>query len=192
LQDRGITVFESLAEASPSHAGHFRLITLFQVLEHIAEFSDTLKICREIIHPEGQLVISVPDGDAMIEQERVVGCADMPPNHINKWTPRSLALALEQAGFAIEETKFESLSWTTLRNAVYLRVLADAALPATLAEKVYRIRSRSFRIALMPFLALPAAAKLLPHWRYLRRGGSFAVRARVVSNARISHERTTR
>jgi Methyltransferase domain len=138
LQDRGITVFKNLAEVLPSDIGCFRLLTLFQVLEHIAEFSDTLKMCRKIIHPQGQLVISVPDGDAMLEQERVTGCADMPPNHINKWTPRSLALALEHADFTVEETEIESPSWTTLMNAVYLRVLTDAAQPHSFAEQVYR------------------------------------------------------
>jgi 2-polyprenyl-3-methyl-5-hydroxy-6-metoxy-1,4-benzoquinol methylase len=188
LQDRGITVFRNLAEVLPSNIGCFRLITLFQVLEHIAEFSDTLKMCRKIIHPQGQIVISVPDGDAMIEQERVTGCADMPPNHINKWTPKSLALALEQADFSVDEVKIESPSWKTLKNAIYLRILTDAARPRSLARQVYRLRSRPARIALMPLLALPAAAKLIPHWRYLRKGGSFAVRARPVDNARTSRK----
>jgi hypothetical protein len=188
LQDREITVFKSLADVLPSHGGYFRLITLFQVLEHIADFSNTLRMCRQIIHPQGQLVISVPDGDAMIEQECITGWADMPPNHINKWTPASLALALEQAGFAVEERKFESPSWATFRNTVYLRVLTDAARPGTFAKQVYRIKSRPFRVVLMPFLALPAAIKLMPNWRYLWKGGSFAVRARAVSDARVLRE----
>ena len=182
LQNRGITVFENLADALPSYSRSFHLITLFQVLEHLSEFFDTLKLCRKIIHPQGKLIISVPDGNAMVDQELAIGCADMPPNHINKWTPKSLTLALEQADFSVGEIKFESPSWATLKTAIYLRVLVNATKPGSLAEQVYRIKTRRFRVALMPLLAFPAIIKLIPHWRYLRKGGSFVVCARVASS----------
>jgi 2-polyprenyl-3-methyl-5-hydroxy-6-metoxy-1,4-benzoquinol methylase len=178
LQRKGLTVFDRLLDIPDEQFGRFRLITLFQVLEHVAPFADTLTTCRRLIHPEGRLVISVPDGDAMLEQEAVIGCADMPPNHINKWTSGSLALALERANFKVENTIAERPSWSTVRHGLHMRILADATRRTTLAAHVYRLKSRSARIPLLALLAVPAAVKLLPSWRYFLRGGSFVVSAR--------------
>jgi hypothetical protein len=115
----------------------------------------------------------------MLEQERVTGWADMPPNHINKWTPHSLALALDQAGFTIEKSMREPLSWKTFMGAIYSRILTDAMQPQSIGAQIYRINKRSLRVALLSLLVLPALLKLLPHWQYFGRRGSFVVRARV-------------
>ena len=100
LAANGATVFNDLASAAGKAPAFFQLITLFQVLEHISEFRSLLTKCRKLLAPKGLLFVTVPDCDAMIRQERMTGCPDMPPNHVNKWTPKSLALVLEEAGFS--------------------------------------------------------------------------------------------
>ena len=182
LSNRGIVVSRDLAEVASAHSQRFHLVTMFQVLEHLANFADTLAMCRKIIHPMGKLVISVPDCDAMIAQEKATGIPDMPPNHINKWTPNSLGIALRRAGFSVDRTVPEKASLATLKGAIYQRVVADAADPHSIGAQIYRIRSRRARASLLPILAIPAALRLAKHWRYLLRGGSFAVVAHPIDD----------
>jgi SAM-dependent methyltransferase len=175
-------VCRDLAEAANVHASRFHLVTMFQVLEHLADFADTLAKCRKIIHPAGRLVISVPDCDAMIEQEKATGIPDMPPSHINKWTANSLEFALTRAGFRVDRVVREKASWATLKDAIHQKVIANAADPRSLGAQIYQIRSRRVRALLLAILAIPATLVLLKHWSYLLRGGSFAVIAHPINN----------
>lgn len=175
LEASNISVFRDLEEAAVSQAGTFQLVTLFQVLEHIAEFDFVLKQCRELLAPGGRLVVTVPDGDAMIRQERVTGCADMPPNHISKWTPPSLTLVLTRIGFKCGEAIPEPSSWNNLRANLHLRISSDATYRRSLAAQAYRLRSKPIRIGALSLLAGPALLRLLPHGRNVLAGGAFAI-----------------
>jgi SAM-dependent methyltransferase len=175
LEASGINVFRDLSEAAQSYADTFQLITLFQVLEHIADFDLILRQCRELLATGGRLVVTVPDGDAMIRQERLTGCPDMPPNHINKWTPESLTRVLRRSGFECSDAIYEPSSWRNLRANLHLRVGADATNQNSLAAQVYRIRSRPLRIAAMSLLGGSALLRMLPSGRQLRLGGAFAM-----------------
>lgn len=175
LEASGIKVFRDLSEGAQFNAGAFQVVTLFQVLEHIAEFDLVLGLCRKLLAPGGRLVITVPDGMAMIRQERVTGCHDMPPNHINKWTPESLTRVLCQSGFECSQPIYEPSSWRNLKANLHMRVGADATNHNSLAAQVYRIRSRPLRVAALSLLAGPALLRMLPYGRQLRFGGAFAM-----------------
>jgi len=175
LEASEIKVFRDLSEAAQTNAGSFQVITLFQVLEHIAEFDLVLKQCRKLSAVGGRLVVTVPDRDAMIRQERVTGCHDMPPNHINKWTPESLSRVLRRSGFDCGQPIYEPSSWRNLKANLHLRVSADATDHNSLAARAYRIQSRNLRIAALSLLGGPALLRMLPHSRELRSGGAFAI-----------------
>ena len=79
----------------------FDVITLFQVLEHLAEPLTVLKSLAEWIQPGGLLVLEVPDAR---------GCSDVPTTHedhnladplehINQFTSDTLSSMAQQAGF---------------------------------------------------------------------------------------------
>jgi SAM-dependent methyltransferase len=175
LEASKITVFRDLGQAARSDAGTFQVVTLFQVLEHIAEFDQVLDQCRKLLAPGGRLVVTVPDGDAMIRQERVTGCADMPPNHICKWTPRSLTRVLTRIGFECSEAIYEPPSWNSLKANLHMRVSADAADYNSIAAQAYRLRSRPVRITALSLLAGPALLRMLPVGRQLLAGGAFGI-----------------
>lgn len=175
LEASGIKVFRGLSDAAHSHAGTFQVITLFQVLEHIAEFNLLLKQCHDLLAPGGRLVVTVPYGEAMIRQERLTGCHDMPPNHINKWTPDSLIRVLRRSGFECSQPIYEPSSWRNLKANLHMRVSGDATNHNSLAAQVYRIRSRPLRIAALSLLGGPALLRMLPYGRQLRQGGAFAM-----------------
>lgn len=174
LEGAGIRVFQNLSDAQ-SESGTFQAVTLFQVLEHMADFSIVLKQCRRLLSAGGRIFISVPDGDAMILQEKLAGLPDMPPNHIVKWTPKSLSLALRQAGFKPEQAGYEPSSWRNVPGFLYKRIVQDAKDPHSLAAKIYRIRNKRLRAPLLALLAAPALLKLLPNLQQMRRAGSFSM-----------------
>jgi SAM-dependent methyltransferase len=178
LERAGIKVFRDLSAAVKMEAGSFEVIVLFQVLEHIAEFKSVLAQCRKLLGAGGRLVITVPDGDAMIRQERLTGCPDMPPNHINKFTPQSLSLALHDAGFEAGPAIPEPSSLRNLQASLYMRVTTDATRKHTLAAQVYRIRNKRLRQPFLVLLGAPALLRMLPHVSQLQAGGAFAITAR--------------
>jgi SAM-dependent methyltransferase len=169
------TTRRDLSDGAQLNAGSFQVITLFQVLEHIAEFGLVLKLCRKLLAPGGRLVVTVPDGDAMIRQERMTGCHDMPPNHIVKWTPESLSRVLRRSGFECGQPIYEPRSWRNLKANLHMRLVADAINQNSLAAQAYRIRSKPLRIAALTLLAGPALLRMLPYRTQLCLGGAFAV-----------------
>ncbi|MBD2269325.1 class I SAM-dependent methyltransferase [Anabaena sp. FACHB-1391] len=175
LESAGIFVLRDLSEISQSEIGTFQVIVIFQVLEHIAEFHSVLKQCRQLLAAGGKIVITVPDGEAMIRQERITGCPDMPPNHINKWTPNSLSLALKQAGFIPQSSISEPNSWSNFRGYLHLRVISDATNSRSIAAQVYRIQNKRLRSPLLAFLGLFALIRMLPYFSELSKGGAFAM-----------------
>jgi len=175
LNAAGIKVFRDLSEAAKTERRTFQVITLFQVLEHISEFGLTIANCYELLSPGGSLVVTVPDCDAMIRQERLTGCHDMPPNHINKWTVRSLSLALAKAGFEVGEPIYEPPSWLHLKASLHMKVMADATRPKSLAAQAYRVRNKHLRILALACVGIPAVAGMLPHIAELRLGGAFGL-----------------
>lgn len=179
LSDRGICVFESLHEAAADSAGTFDVITMFQVLEHISEFKETLRLCRSLLAPDGMIVITVPEATAMRRQEQLTGCADMPPNHICKWTPQSLAHALRDAGFMPGEAFFEPRSLRSIRGVLHLHILGSRANPRSWASKVYRVRNRKLRVGFLALLSVPAFIRLFPHLLNLTGRTAFGLPARA-------------
>jgi hypothetical protein len=149
---------------------------MFQVLEHIAAFDSMLRDCYELLKPGGSLVVAVPFAEATFAQEELTGCADMTPNHINKWMPAALAIAMKRAGFTPQEPLFEPRSSKLAVYRAWLRVRAEASTrPGSLSAKSYKVRNRRLRIPVIGALTMVNVVKLLPRWRELRQGHSFAM-----------------
>ena len=80
--------------------GFFHVATMFEVLEHLADPLDVLKSLNDLILPGGILVLETPDctGVEGIQNEKDYQ-AIHPLSHINAFTPESLRLIAESAGF---------------------------------------------------------------------------------------------
>jgi SAM-dependent methyltransferase len=179
LTSEGLKVFRDLVEAAEAQPGEFQVVTLFQVLEHLSEFDLVLTQCRRLLAPGGRLVITVPDGDAMIRQERLTGCADMPPNHISKWTSTSLGHVLSRAGFEVIGVIPEPASWRNIVASIHLKVMADATKADSLAARAYSISNKQLRIVALATLGIPALLQILSNWKSLSLGGAFAMIAQA-------------
>jgi SAM-dependent methyltransferase len=174
LREHGIRCFDSLTEAL-REAGTFTAVTMFQVLEHIAEFDEFLAGCYKLLKPGGLIVIGVPFSEATFFQERFSGFADMTPNHPNKWSPRALEIALRRNGFEPNGTFYEPASMKLAVYRAFLRVKARAQHPRSVPATVYRIQKRALRIPLLAALAGASMLRCLPQLGEMRRGHSFAM-----------------
>jgi 2-polyprenyl-3-methyl-5-hydroxy-6-metoxy-1,4-benzoquinol methylase len=174
LRAGGIECFGSTADALAHAAGSFQVVTMFQVLEHVARFHGLLADCFGLLQPGGMIAISVPLGSAMFAQERLTGCQDMTPNHINKWSPESLALALQTAGFAPEPALIEPGSVGAAFYRAGLMTRAQAAdNPRSLAAAAYRVQQRVPRMALLALISGVNFMGSLPKLPQLMTGSSF-------------------
>jgi len=77
------------------------LIVLWEVIEHIWEVSDYLKIIREALAPNGVLLMSTPNYfRAAYQRSDSWGVGAAPPVHVNFFTEESLNAALRFNGFS--------------------------------------------------------------------------------------------
>jgi SAM-dependent methyltransferase len=106
----------SLAEYAHRAAGvAFDVITVFQVLEHVADPLAFLAETRRLLRPGGQLAIGVPNWRMWSALREPM---DAPPNHLTRWSITSLRAALERSGFEVlREREHRSVYGFLLRHA---------------------------------------------------------------------------
>jgi SAM-dependent methyltransferase len=126
--------------------GRFTAITLTDVLEHIPEPVHLLRALAATAAPGGWLAVKVPCGPSQLLKERMLAAVfrgrevSLAGNlvHVNHFSPRSLGLALERAGFVnirVEPGAPELLTadppafTTTASNFVRRLVFAAARCP---------------------------------------------------------------
>jgi 2-polyprenyl-3-methyl-5-hydroxy-6-metoxy-1,4-benzoquinol methylase len=111
----GIEVWESLEEAAK--AAPYDCVTLWHSLEHVADPVATVRLARDLMHPDGKLIIAVPDAGGL--QARVFAAhwlhLDV-PRHVHHFTQRSIAKLLDAAGFEAtevwhQEFEYDFLGW---------------------------------------------------------------------------------
>jgi SAM-dependent methyltransferase len=100
----GASLHTSLSEA-PEGMG---AITLFQVIEHVADPLEMLQQGIAKVRPGGLVVVSVPDHSGPIRFFADSHTA-IPPHHVSTWTPQSLDLICMRLGLKIVERKWEPL-----------------------------------------------------------------------------------
>lgn len=162
LKSAGITVFNSNDEARQQAAGQMDVISMFQVLEHVDDAIGMLSNLKPLLNDGGQLVISVPDGQTNDMQEQLTGCLDMPPNHVHRFTTKSLNLALERAGLNVAATGKEPDNWKIFKFRVQLKTVAQSQQKGTLAAWVTGIKQPKVRRAALLVPATLNAFRMLP------------------------------
>ena len=106
----GLAVTAGSIEETTFPPETFSLVTLFHVLEHLREPVAALRKIHGWIRPGGRILAQVPNFDSCqsrLFRKRWTGI-DI-PRHLVNFTPASLRLALEEAGFKLVRLKFWSL-----------------------------------------------------------------------------------
>jgi len=142
----GAPVHQVNAQALAAGGRRFDAVTLTDVLEHIPEPVALLASIARLVEPGGTIAIKVPCGPSQWHKERLVStlkpshAVSLADNlvHVNHFSPASLTLALERAGFervAIRtaEPELLPLESSPMRraasNALRLAVYAAGRLP---------------------------------------------------------------
>jgi 2-polyprenyl-3-methyl-5-hydroxy-6-metoxy-1,4-benzoquinol methylase len=82
--------------------GSFGLITMWHVLEHLIDPAAALVRARELLLPGGMLFIELPNWNSLGRMAKGPAWKQLkPPEHINFFTPRSLAATATRAGFHV-------------------------------------------------------------------------------------------
>ncbi|MFM7137609.1 MAG: class I SAM-dependent methyltransferase [Planctomycetota bacterium] len=95
--------FEDFAWPDP-----FSIITMSQVLEHAIDPIGWLRHARQLIHPDGLLMVAVPNFGGVY---RLLGRRDpfiCPPEHLNFFTVTSLRKAVQMSGFSVRQVRTDS------------------------------------------------------------------------------------
>ena len=97
--------------------GHFDVILINHVLEHITHPGLIVKECQRILKKGGRLIIAVPDFDSLSSKffKRHWYHLDA-PRHLYQFNTRSLEYLLKENGFLIERNEKESLGGSFLRS----------------------------------------------------------------------------
>jgi 2-polyprenyl-3-methyl-5-hydroxy-6-metoxy-1,4-benzoquinol methylase len=87
-------------------AGHYDVITMWHVLEHVHDLSKYVQQIRTVLHPTGKLFIAVPNYtslDASVYRE--YWAAYDVPRHLYHFSPRSMQLLMEAHGLKVLQCK---------------------------------------------------------------------------------------
>jgi 2-polyprenyl-3-methyl-5-hydroxy-6-metoxy-1,4-benzoquinol methylase len=105
-RQKGLQVFDNQEEALKFHKDALDLITLWHVLEHQAQFMDSLKLYHHLLAPGGWLIIAVPQYqsfDAGFYKE-FWAAYDL-PRHLLHFSEQTLSAAASASGFELPEKK---------------------------------------------------------------------------------------
>lgn len=141
----GAPVHQVNAHTLAAEGRRYSAVTLTDVLEHIPEPVRLLETLGQLVEPGGSVAVKVPCGPSQWTKERTLAALtsheiSIAGNlvHVNHFSPRSLKLALERAGFTDVAVGTGAPELLPLRpgifkpavsNAVRLAVYAAGCLP---------------------------------------------------------------
>lgn len=177
----GLEVWESIEETA--NEARFDCITLWHSLEHLPDPKATLCSARELLHPDGKMIIAVPDAGGL--QARLFGAQWLHmdvPRHLHHFSRTSLAKLLAEAGLDVtrtwhQELEYDFLGWvqSALNKVlpepnVLFSLLTGRGSPAASWQKLVSILGGG--VLTIPALAGVAAGTLS------RRGGTLIMAAK--------------
>jgi len=131
-----VPIYASMDALEAAHAGApgFDAVTLFEVLEHLADPLGTLREVSRFMVPGAVLVLETPDttgvsGLQTLDDYLAIG----PLGHINGFTPASLRAIAERAGFRRVQAAaaWVTASWTQAAKTTARSLLAPWLRPTT-------------------------------------------------------------
>ncbi len=119
-------------EDAPLADGSFDAITMTDVLEHLPDPVASLRRCRQLLAPEGRLLITTPAVGCLSQRLMRGGWFQIKDEHTRLFTPRALREALQRAGMEIEASgtvrKTLSLGFVSSHFDAYPRPLLTPVL----------------------------------------------------------------
>lgn len=89
----------------------FDVITMFEVIEHLDDFTPILRDCTALLKPGGHLVISAPNNEMSWRPP-----LDFPPHHLSRFSPLSLRKIAKGLGLEPVDSTEQSSLFDFVRN----------------------------------------------------------------------------
>jgi SAM-dependent methyltransferase len=96
----GITVHNGTIETSDFNAGMFSVITMIEMIEHLANPVSAIRKCSELLNENGVLVIQTADMDGWQSIKDGAHYHYYLPGHLSYFSEKSLIYALKTNGFS--------------------------------------------------------------------------------------------
>lgn len=114
----GLDLRAGTLEQQDLPASSFDLVTMWDVIEHLTRPDRVLAEARRVLAPDGLLAVNYPDHDGLVRRLMGWRWPFFLSVHLIYFTPRTLTLLLEQAGF---EVLWIEPHWQTLELGYVLR-----------------------------------------------------------------------
>jgi len=100
----GVPVRATTVEQAALAEDSLDVVTMWHVLEHVPDPVAVLRLLRRALRPGGVIALEVPNAGGHLARAQAAAWPSLEPDvHVNQFGPRSLAAALERAGFAVAE-----------------------------------------------------------------------------------------
>lgn len=96
----------------------FDVIVFFEVLEHLDEPVGFIMALKNILKPDGYVVMSVPNRERLSPQKEIW---DYPPHHLTRWSAKSLEKFLESNGYIVEKLLVSPITADSLVSVLKAR-----------------------------------------------------------------------
>lgn len=103
-------------------AESFDGVCVFQLLEHVADPLEILRVAWQLLKPDGVLILAVPDNAGPV-QYFGTALTELPPHHLSRWRATTFRAALPRLGFKIQRIAYEPLPDFLWRD--YIPVILD-------------------------------------------------------------------
>lgn len=100
-RERGVEVLEARIEDAGASVPAADVLVAFEVIEHLFAPARFIADCSRIVRPGGLLVLSCPNSAGFDIATLGAASLAVDPEHVNLFTPASLAGLLERHGFEI-------------------------------------------------------------------------------------------
>jgi hypothetical protein len=119
--DRGVTVRRGTLEELPG-SGHWALVMLHHVLEHVPDPRATLAAAHRLLRPSGTCLVRTPLADGELWTRYGTDWYELdPPRHLFVFTRRSLAALAAEAGFTVDAEVDDSTEVELIASEQYRR-----------------------------------------------------------------------
>ena len=127
-RSRGLAVIEGTLETAGFADGSFDVVTMWDVVEHVADPLTELKRAHRVLRQGGLLALSTMNVEALFPRLAGRRWPWYMQMHLYYFTPKTLGAMLEQAGFEVLETvphkRVVRLAYLVSRVEAYCRPLA--------------------------------------------------------------------
>ncbi len=94
----------------------FDVVTMFEVIEHLEEFTQVVGDCIALLKPGGHFIISAPNNNMSWRPP-----LDFPPHHLSRFSPRSLEMLAVGHGLKPLKTMEQSSLYDLTRHYIGLK-----------------------------------------------------------------------